>query len=96
MTLEQFNIYIRDFRKANPGLAVQLETWNADREVHINISNDVGEGIAVIIMEFFVEDMFGKLELTVNYLSHYYERLATAGERIAIDGFAKDLENDSA
>ena len=95
MTLEQFNIYIRDFREDNPGFSVQLDTRNADREVHINISNDVGEGIAVIIMEFFVEEMFGKLELTVNCLSHYYERLATAGERIAIDGFAKDLENDS-
>ena len=95
MTLEQFNIHIREFRKANPCLSVQLETRNEDREVLVNIANDVGENLAVIIMEFFAEDMFGKLELTVNYLSHYKERLETAGERIAIDALVKDLENDS-
>ena len=98
MTLEQFNIYIRDFRKANPELRLELETRNADKEVLVRIMSGDCE-VAVITMEFFVTeyaaDLGGLLSLTVNYLYNYKDTRISDGEREIVDRFAKELERDS-
>ena len=98
MTLEQFNIFIRDFRKANPDLGLELKVRNEDKEVLVRIMSDDYE-VAVITMEFFAEkyaaDTGGLLSLKVNYLYDSKDTLISDGEREIVDRFAKELEQAS-
>ena len=95
MTLNQFNAYLSGLTTEHPEWHYCLDIRNRDQLVLVRIMTHDDFELAVITMEAFMEEYYGKLELTVNYLYHYDDTTLGTEEQRIIDDFVKDLKNDS-